>query len=53
MIDLQRKHREQMENNKIERAARDQETNIKRAYDIDAEKRIMAQLQVCITFINN
>ncbi|VVC37684.1 Hypothetical protein CINCED_3A014993 [Cinara cedri] len=43
--ELERKHKEQMEDDKIERAARDQENKIKRAYEKEAEKRIMAQIQ--------
>lgn len=42
-----------MEDDKIERAAIEQENKIQRAYDKEARKQTMAQLQVCITFINN
>lgn len=51
-INLERKRKEQIEDEAIEKAARDQEDKVKKEIEKEAEKRILALLQVVIIFIN-
>lgn len=51
-MDLERKHKEQMEDEAIERAARDQEDKVKKEIEKETEKRTLVQLQVLIIFIS-
>lgn len=46
-LEEERKHKEQLEDEAIERAAREQEEKIKREYEKEVEKRHLVQLQVC------
>lgn len=48
---LERKRKEQLEDEAIERAARDQEDKIRKEFEKEAEKRTLAQLQVQIIFV--
>lgn len=45
-LDKELKHREQMEDLAIEKAAKDQEEKLKREFEKESEKRTLAQLQV-------
>lgn len=45
-MEQERKRKEQLEDEAIERAARDQEDKIKKEYEKEIEKRTMAELQV-------
>lgn len=49
-LELERKRKEQLEDEAIERAARDQEEKIRKEFEKEAEKRTLAQLQVRIMF---
>lgn len=50
-LELERKRKEQLEDEAIERAARDQEEKIRKEFEKEAEKRTLAQLQVLIIFV--
>lgn len=45
-LDEELKHREQMEDLAIEKAAKDQEEKLKKEFEKESEKRTLAQLQV-------
>lgn len=45
-LELARKQKEQLEDEAIERAARDQEEKIRKEFEKETEKRTLAQLQV-------
>jgi len=45
-LELERKQKEQMDDEAIERAARDQEEKIRKEFEKESEKRTLVQLQV-------
>jgi len=53
MLELERKRKDQLEDEAIERMAREQEEKMKMEFEKENEKRTLAQLQVWNIFINN
>lgn len=49
-MELERKRQEQMEDEAIERTAKEQEEKMKKEYEQEMEKRTLAQLQVLIIY---
>lgn len=52
-MELEQKHKNQLEDEAIERMAREQEEKMKIEIEKENEKRTLAQLQVYNLFINN
>jgi len=51
ILEFERKQKEQMDDEAIEKAAKDQEEKIKKEFEKESEKRTLAQFQVWIIIL--